>query len=154
MKSSLSNWHYVVSVKLTVKISSIFVAFLENTNFKINISTQIHWLQNCKIETFWLSNLFLRSLAPLKKSSSFGQPCMFVMYPTPILPENATSLIDYFFMGWVSRDLGQETKATQCFLKYHSHMYNITANLHNAREKQMWVRYYLKIFTNAFFKLN
>ena len=110
-KSSPSIWHNVVSVKLTVKISSIFVAFLENTNFKINISTQIHWLQNCKFETFWLYNLFLRSLARLKNSSSFGQPCMFVMYPTPILPENATSLIDYFFMGWVSRDLGQETKA-------------------------------------------
>ena len=26
-------WHYVVSVKLTVKILSIFVVFLENTNF-------------------------------------------------------------------------------------------------------------------------
>ena len=34
MKSSPSIWHYVVSVKsTTVKISSIFVAFLENTNF-------------------------------------------------------------------------------------------------------------------------
>ena len=33
MKSSPSIWHYVVSVKLTVKISSIFVAFLENTSF-------------------------------------------------------------------------------------------------------------------------
>ena len=33
MESSLSIWHYVVSVKLTVKISLIFVAFLENTNF-------------------------------------------------------------------------------------------------------------------------
>ena len=40
---------------------------------------------------------------------------MFVMYPTPILPENATSLIDYFFMGWVSRDLGQETKSCTLF---------------------------------------
>jgi hypothetical protein len=28
-----SIWHYVVSVKLTVKISSIFVAFLEKMNF-------------------------------------------------------------------------------------------------------------------------
>ena len=35
-KSSPSIWQYVVSVKSTVKISSIFVAFLENTNFK-------HW---------------------------------------------------------------------------------------------------------------
>ena len=29
-------WHYVVSVKSAVKISSTFVAFLENTNFKKN----------------------------------------------------------------------------------------------------------------------
>ena len=35
MKSSPSIWHYVVSVKSAVKISSIFVAFLENTNFTI-----------------------------------------------------------------------------------------------------------------------
>ena len=33
MKSSPSIWHYVVSVKSKVKISSIFVAFLENRNF-------------------------------------------------------------------------------------------------------------------------
>ena len=33
MKSSPSILHYVVSVKSTVKISSIFVAFLENMNF-------------------------------------------------------------------------------------------------------------------------
>ena len=33
MQSSLSIWHYVVSVKSMVKISSFFVAFLENTNF-------------------------------------------------------------------------------------------------------------------------
>ena len=32
-KSSPSIWHYVVSVKLTVKILSIFVAILETTNF-------------------------------------------------------------------------------------------------------------------------
>ena len=29
-KSSLSIWRYVISVKLTVKISSLFVAFLEH----------------------------------------------------------------------------------------------------------------------------
>ena len=34
MKSSPSIWHYIVSVKSTVKISSIFAAFLENMNFK------------------------------------------------------------------------------------------------------------------------
>ena len=33
MKSSPTIWHYVVSVKSTVQISSIFMAFLENTNF-------------------------------------------------------------------------------------------------------------------------
>ena len=32
MFSSLSIWHYIVSIKSTVKILSIFVAFLENTN--------------------------------------------------------------------------------------------------------------------------
>ena len=31
--TALAIWHYVVSVKSNVKISSIFVAFLENTNF-------------------------------------------------------------------------------------------------------------------------
>ena len=36
MKSSLSIWHLLHSVKSTVKISSIFVAFLENMNFKFN----------------------------------------------------------------------------------------------------------------------
>ena len=34
MKSSPSIWRYVVNVKSTVKILSIFVAFLENMNFK------------------------------------------------------------------------------------------------------------------------
>ena len=32
-ESSPYIWRYVVSVKSTVKISSIFVAFLENMNF-------------------------------------------------------------------------------------------------------------------------
>ena len=35
MKSSPSIWRYVVNVKLTVKISSIFVAFLDNMNFNM-----------------------------------------------------------------------------------------------------------------------
>ena len=39
MKSSPSIWHYVVSVKSTVKISSIFVAFLENMNFTETLKT-------------------------------------------------------------------------------------------------------------------
>ena len=33
MKSSLFIWSYEVNLKSTVKISSIFVAFLENRNF-------------------------------------------------------------------------------------------------------------------------
>ena len=33
MKSTPSNWHLLHNVKLTVKILSIFVAFLENMNF-------------------------------------------------------------------------------------------------------------------------
>ena len=32
-KSSLSIWHFLRSVKSTLKISSVFVAFLENMNF-------------------------------------------------------------------------------------------------------------------------
>ena len=32
-QSSPSIWHYVISVKSRVKISSIFVAFLENMKF-------------------------------------------------------------------------------------------------------------------------
>ena len=33
MKSSPLIWRYVVNIKLMVKISSIFVAFVENMNF-------------------------------------------------------------------------------------------------------------------------
>ena len=36
MKSSPLIWRYVVNVKSTVKSSSIFVAFLENMNFKFS----------------------------------------------------------------------------------------------------------------------
>ena len=35
IKSLLSIWRYVVNVKLTVKISLNFVAFLENMNFAV-----------------------------------------------------------------------------------------------------------------------
>ena len=35
MKSSPSIWHYVVNIKLMVKISLIFGAFSENVNFTI-----------------------------------------------------------------------------------------------------------------------
>ena len=43
MKSSLSIWHYVVNVESMVKISSIFVAFLENMNFTY---IRLYFLQN------------------------------------------------------------------------------------------------------------
>ena len=40
-KYSPSIWQYVVTVKLTVKISSIFVAFFENMNFnKVSVTVQ------------------------------------------------------------------------------------------------------------------
>ena len=40
MKSSPLIWYYVVDIKSTVKISSIFVAFLENMNFKKSTFSQ------------------------------------------------------------------------------------------------------------------
>ena len=45
MKSSSSIWHYVVNVKSTVKISSVFVAFLENMNFT--------WIDS-RADTAWI----------------------------------------------------------------------------------------------------
>ena len=56
-KSSLSIWHYVVSVKSTVKILSSFVAFLENTNIKSNFETKI--LKNdWKLNKIYIFNNF------------------------------------------------------------------------------------------------
>ena len=49
MKSSPSIWHYVVSGKSTVKILSIFVAFLENTIFKTN---PVNYKGTIKTENF------------------------------------------------------------------------------------------------------
>ena len=43
MKSSPSIWQYVVIVKSTVNVLSIFVAFLENMNLNKNVSILIHW---------------------------------------------------------------------------------------------------------------
>ena len=62
MKSLPSIWYYVVSVKSTVKISSIFVAFLENMNFTLhsllvsigtnnwNITTYRNKLENFNVQ--------------------------------------------------------------------------------------------------------
>ena len=41
MESSPSIWRYIVNVKSTVRISSIFVAFLENTNFMTTNLSQV-----------------------------------------------------------------------------------------------------------------
>ena len=53
-----SIWRYVVSVKSMVKISSIFVAFIENTNY-------ISYIYFCQNMTIWLvreiSNLFFHA---------------------------------------------------------------------------------------------
>ena len=45
MKSSLSIWHLLHNVKSAVKISSIFVAFLDNMNF-----TKPLWLVNIFVQ--------------------------------------------------------------------------------------------------------
>ena len=47
-KSSLSIWQLLDNVKLTVKISSIFVAFLENMNFKTLKTCPL-----CKVAQYW-----------------------------------------------------------------------------------------------------
>ena len=41
--TKISIWHYVASVKSTVKISSILVAFLENMNFKRSWKFFLFW---------------------------------------------------------------------------------------------------------------
>ena len=54
-KSSQSIWHYVVSVKSTVKISSIFVAFLENMNFTTCHLVHKPNKKKCKIDQCFLT---------------------------------------------------------------------------------------------------
>ena len=74
-KSSLLIWHYVASVKWTVKISSIFVAFLENTNFK-KLAT---------IENFWAS--FRNDFNPLCMSVHiFGGKNKYIFAPPCFVP--------------------------------------------------------------------
>ena len=41
MKSSTSIWHLLHNVKSTVKISSIFVVFSENMNFKVELKIKM-----------------------------------------------------------------------------------------------------------------
>ena len=66
-KSSSSIWHYVVIVNSTVKIFSIFVAFLEKTNFNRSCFHQpiIFWLFNDNECFLWQ---FFVSFYPLTKT--------------------------------------------------------------------------------------
>ena len=58
-KSSPLIWRYVVSVKLMVKISSIFVAFLENMNFNENIyKHNSGYIEPHDIRSFYWNNMF------------------------------------------------------------------------------------------------
>ena len=70
-KSSLSIWQYVVTVKSMVKISSIFVAFLENMNFildyklctlysssfSIVVGSSSLFADSCNISNIWAPQL-------------------------------------------------------------------------------------------------
>ena len=72
MKSSLSIWHYVVSVKSTVKISSIFVAFLKNTNVtKLQVYIKINQKSTQWKSVPWDSK---RGETKLKIPSEITQP--------------------------------------------------------------------------------
>ena len=60
MQSSPPIWHYVVSVKSSVKILSNFVAFLENINFMTMLNAHV-WI-------FWVIVIeFLQSVECIKK---------------------------------------------------------------------------------------
>ena len=122
-KSSPSIWHYAVSVKLTVKISSIFVAFLENTNFntvrfdtnfshfsntilKIKNEFVFGWRPTRKHYVFWhlkSVNLQYNTLVRLddgtNKSSTkrlMFQVLFFFMISRKILYKNPFNLFSYF----------------------------------------------------------
>ena len=57
-ESSPLIWHYLVSVKLLVKISSIFVAFLENTSFDISGLLEANKTDKKKTMVFCYQNCF------------------------------------------------------------------------------------------------
>ena len=67
MKSSLSIWHLLHNVKLMVKISSIFVTFLENMNFKILTRKMLLgvWSNFNKRWKFWVRLDFLKKFMSL-----------------------------------------------------------------------------------------
>jgi hypothetical protein len=57
MKSSQSIWRYVVNVKSTVKISSIFLAFLENMNFNFHtLFSSFNFPIRDKVHILWEFN--------------------------------------------------------------------------------------------------
>ena len=69
MKSSPSIWHLLHNVKSTVKISSIFGAFLENTNFNFKctferVETIVFDLEEkkVKVQTFWEAHIIWKNL--------------------------------------------------------------------------------------------
>ena len=77
MKSSPSIWQYLVSVKLSVKISSIFVAFLENTNFTKLILDD----HGNNLDSFRISLESFRSFrGPLLHKPVTGQELFFAVY--------------------------------------------------------------------------
>ena len=88
MKSSPSIWCYVVNVKLTVKISSILVASLENMNF-ISVGKNIFYIIILVIIYFRIKTTF-----------NLGQVviiCPSVSYDT-LLTQNS----QYIFFSWLS----------------------------------------------------
>ena len=61
MKSSPLIWRLLHTVKLTVKILSIFVAFLENVNFNIHFDL-LRTYADCKLQAPILKEYFLLNL--------------------------------------------------------------------------------------------
>ena len=55
MNSSPWIWHLLHNVKLPVKISSIFVVFLENMNFGLELYTVVDFMVK-KVEKAYLKN--------------------------------------------------------------------------------------------------
>ena len=78
MKSSPSIWHYVVSVKSTVKILSNYVAFLENTNFTFlwiricasNDKLKFQHLKHIKSLEIWKKQMVEKRVHSLWKSDN------------------------------------------------------------------------------------
>ena len=77
-KSSLSIWHLLHNVKLTVKISSVFVAFLENMNFTFCMKIK------CPRGRTWSAHLLRKTQSNFNSGKSRkihekGSTCTFCM---------------------------------------------------------------------------